>query len=814
MSAAAWVRVVLSGPVEGPYTYAVPPELAEGVPGGIRAGHALLVPLGPRQVTGWVVEVLDAPDVPEDRVRPVARVLDREPVIDGAQFEFLRWVARYTLATLGEMLATALPAATKARMRRVWLPAPAASAALEAGDLPEPRLGVLREVVRHPGLTREGVQRRLAGEATPLQVGTALRRLAQDELVQGANREVGPGRDRVTRVRLSGTGAEALPGARMRSVVARLADAGGEMDLPDLLDLEGQPARDTVTRLAGRGVVVLDDVERADPVETGDLGGAPPDPLPPTPAQQAALEALASASRGTFLLYGVTGSGKTEVYLQAAARVIEAGRQVLVLVPEIGLTPQLVGRVRARFGDRVAVLHSGLTGRERLRGWRRVRRGEARVVVGARSALFAPFRDLGLIVVDEEHDDSYKQEDGVRYHARDMAVVRGTLAGCPVVLGTATPSTESLLNATEGRYRLLRLAERVHGRPPPPIEVVDLWQEPRDADGRTPLVTGVLVEALTDVLSAGGQAIILHNRRGWATVVRCTGCDARYTCPSCGISLVLHRRQGRLLCHYCGFQTPFREDCPTCGSPLEALGEGDERLEEILRGRFPWAPVARMDADTTAARGAHGRILEAFRRGETRILVGTQVVAKGHDFPDVALAAAVGIDHVLTMPDFRSAERTCALLTQLAGRAGRGAAPGRVLVQTFHPDHFVFHGIHDLDTFHAHEAIQRRTLGYPPFTRLVLVRVESTDRDAAHGVAKEIAAGLRAARPEGRVVDVLGPVPAPLARLMGRWRYQVVLRGWRLGPFRAWLDPRAAWIREHARSGVRIALDVDPRSLM
>jgi primosomal protein N' (replication factor Y) len=443
-----------------------------------------------------------------------------------------------------------------------------------------------------------------------------------------------------------------------------------------------------------------------------------------------------------------------------------------------------------------------------------VRRGEARVVVGARSALFAPFRDLGLIVVDEEHDDSYKQDDGVRYHARDMAVVRGTLAGCPVVLGTATPSTESLQNCADGRYRMLRLTERVHGRPPPPVEVVNLWQQPRDADGRPPLLTAPLVEALTDTLSAGGQAIILHNRRGWATVVRCTGCDARYTCPSCGISLVLHRRQGRMLCHYCGFQTPYREECPTCGSPVEALGEGDEQLEDALRARFPWAPLARMDADTTAARGAHGRILETFRRGDTRILVGTQVVAKGHDFPGVSLAAAVGIDHVLTLPDFRSAERTCALLTQLAGRAGRGSATGRVLVQTFHPDHFVFRGIHDLDAFHAAEATQRRTLGYPPFTRLVLVRVESTDRGAAHEVARELATGLRDARPEGRLVDVLGPVPAPLARLMGRWRYQVVLRGWRVGPFRAWLDPRVDWIRDRARTGVRIAIDVDPRSLM
>jgi len=566
------------------------------------------------------------------------------------------------------------------------------------------------------------------------------------------------------------------------------------------------------------GVLELSEQERLDPVQAGELGGASATPLPPTPPQQRVLEALAQAERGSFLLHGVTGSGKTEVYLQAAARVLQRQRQVLVLVPEIGLTPQLVGRFRARFGDEVAVLHSGLTGRQRLRNWRRIRRGRASVAVGARSALFAPFRDLGLVVVDEEHDHSYKQEDGVRYNARDLAVVRAHLAGCPVLLGSATPSTETLQNAMDGRYQLQQLPKRISSRRPPAVELVDLNQEPREAGGRVPLLSQHLLEALEDTLRGEGKAILLHNRRGYATVVQCPDCGGRYTCPSCDISLVLHKRMGRLICHYCGFTRRMSPHCPskTCEGEVEVLGQGAEQLEELLTRRFPWVPVSRMDADTTASRGAHERILEAFRTGETRLLVGTQVVAKGHDFPDVQLAAAVGIDNVLTLPDFRSAERTWALVTQLAGRAGRAEQPGRVVLQTHHPEHFVFRTLDDPQAFHAREARQRQLLGYPPFTRLVLVRVESVQRVEALELAGNIARQLRGERPPGRVVDVLGPAPAPLERLVGRWRFQVVLRGWTTGPFRSWLDPRAKTIRSMARrrKGVRITLDVDPRSLL
>ena len=815
-------RVAVAAPLPEPLTYAVPSSL-EGAPDGfeLAAGHAVLVPLGARVVSGWVVALLDEPDLPEEQLKPIARLLDPQPVFGEEQLRFLRWAARYYLAPLGEMLATAMPSGAKASARRVLEPTAAAADALVAGGLPEPRAGVLREVIQHPGGTAGVYQRRLAQELDAPAVRAALDHLRKDGLLKATYRETSTPRDRVPEVRLridAGDLSVHAPraGARQRGVVARLAEAGGAMDLPDLLRLEGTYARDALRALQAVGVIALTRRERSDPVVLGELGGAPVAPLPPTPDQQAVLDAIETGGPGTLLLHGVTGSGKTEVYLQAAARVLQRGLQVLVLVPEIGLTPQLVGRFRARFGDQVAVIHSGLTGVQRLRSWRRIRSGQARVAVGARSALFAPFQALGLVVVDEEHDDSYKQDDGVRYHARDLAVVRGQLAGCPVVLGSATPAAETLHNAVQGRYRLAHLHRRVSPRPPPAVELVDLNTIRRNADGRVPLLSDPLVDALERTLSGGGKAILLHNRRGYATIVQCPECGGRYTCPSCDISMVLHKRRGQLTCHYCGLTRPFTERCPTCGGAVEILGEGAEQLEEALERRFPWAPVVRMDADTTASRGAHHRILETFRSGQARLLVGTQVVAKGHDFPDVQLAAAVNIDMVLGLPDFRSTERTWALVTQLAGRAGRAELPGRVLIQTHHADHFVFQTLDDPEAFLAREGKLRHVLGYPPFTRLVLVRLEGVERNAVRDAAQTLARDLRHDRPPGRVVDVLGPAPSPLARLVGRWRFQLILRGWETGPFRRWLDEKALLLQAiSARSrGVRVTVDVDPRSVL
>ncbi len=809
-----YAEIAIALPVLPLFTYAVPSGMT------LQVGHAVLVPFGARKVTGYVI----TPEATTERegIRPIERLLDPAPVLSPQQLTFCRWVADYYLSGLGEVIAMSLPSTYRRRTRRVFVPSDSGISRLADQHLTEgPTTTLLREVVARPGRSRSSLVRRVHGELDEAEAGRALDALVRARLVVTEDREVGGAAGRIRTVTLTPQASEAtqLGGARMRGVLARLTEAGGPLDLAELISLEGEGARSAVGRLVQRGLVTTGTREDRTAAASPGLEESSVEPPPPNPTQQAALDALAAAETGTFLLHGVTGSGKTEVYLQAAARTLASDRQVLVLVPEIALTPLLTGRFRARFGERVAVLHSGLTPVERLREWRRIRAGDATVAVGARSALFAPFRDLGLIVVDEEHDDSYKQDDGVRYNARDMAVVRGHLAGCPVVLGSATPSVETWSNAQNERYGLLRLPTRATPRAVPRVELLDMrGQSPRD-----PLAPE-LTSALRDTFRGGGKAIVLYNRRGYAPVVECPSCGGHYECPSCGVGMVYHRKRGRLICHYCAFYRQFQKDCPSCGDELQVLGHGTERVEEALSAAFPDVGVVRMDADTTSGRGAHLRILESFRSGEAQLLVGTQVVAKGHDFPDVRVAAVVGVDHILMLPDFRSAERTYSLVTQLAGRAGRGERPGRVLVQTRQADHFVFRllaaaqqleGTDALDAFYREETRQRRLLWYPPYARLVMLRVEGSDRRATHARAVELAQLLRrAAAPERRVIDVLGPVAAPLARLVGRWRFQLVLRGREPRRFRAWLKENRAGLTKRGRGGVRVIVDVDPRSLL
>ncbi|MFT5681052.1 MAG: primosomal protein N' (replication factor Y) [Myxococcota bacterium] len=807
----SFVRIAVSLPVDGLYTYKVPEGLE------LEIGHTVSVPFGRQKVSGYVVELLDESDYP--KAKKVDRLIDVMPAFDHNQLTFFKWISRYYLAGLGEVIATALPVAYRQKARRVHIATEEGVEAL-AGDAVEagPRSTVLREIVSRPGRTRRGLTRMLHNELTTDEVGSAIDALIRAGLICLEEREFGGPASQITTISLvmDRDKIPSLRGKRQKGVLAMLLAADGDIDLPTILEKEGPNARSAVVRLEEMGILkrgTREDRRAAAPQEMPGRKQA----FAPNAEQAAALHAIRAATQETFLLHGVTGSGKTEVYLQAAASIIQAGKQVLILVPEIALTPLLTGRVRARFGDRVAVLHSGMTSTERLREWRRIRAGECTIAVGARSALFAPFQRLGLIVVDEEHDDSYKQDEGVRYHARDLAVLRGRLGPCPVILGSATPSLESWHNAASGRYVMLRMRKRATPRPVPDIELIDTRGRP----ARQAIAPEVRA-AIAEVISAGSKAIVLYNRRGYAPVVECPGCGAHYDCPSCGVNLVYHRNRNRLNCHYCGFHRDFVRDCPACGTGFEVIGHGTERVEEELKEQFPGVGILRMDADTTSSRGSHFKILEAFRTGAAQLLVGTQLVAKGHDFPNVQLAAVVGIDHILMLPDFRSAERTYALATQLAGRAGRGEIAGRVLVQTRHPDHFVFRLLSGefnkkvadpAMVFYAQEVRQRRILRYPPFSRLVLVRIEGADREQTQERAGKLARDLRVAAENARV-DLLGPVLAPLSRLVGRWRYQLILRGHDVAALRTWLDENRSTLRSAGRGRVRVTLDVDPRSLL
>ncbi len=590
-----------------------------------------------------------------------------------------------------------------------------------------------------------------------------------------------PGPEPLTRLARRVPGADPASLSPRAAAQRRILEALPADGAPLAVGRLGRAGRRALPALVRRGLVEIVAEARAAGGGSDDgAGGAAETPPTPTPAQAAVLErllpAVAAGGFAPFLLFGATGSGKTEVYLRAAASALEAGRGVLYLVPEIGLTPLLVSRLVRRFPGEVAVLHSALGARERRGAWEEVRAGRRRVVVGARSAVFAPVPRLGLVVVDEEHDGSYKQDERPRYHARDLAVVRARDEKAVLVLGSATPSLDSFHHARTGRYALLRLGGRVEARPLPAVRVVDMRREFRETAAVLPL-SRALTEALRACIERGEQALVLRNRRGWAAALLCPGCGARVTCPRCSLSLTWHRGARRLRCHMCGIERGRPEACPACGSEgLRELGEGTERIEDELAQALPGARIERMDRDTVRRRGAHERLLRRFERGEVDVLVGTQMIAKGHDFPRVTLVGVLSADHALGLPDFRAAERTFQLLTQMAGRAGRGELEGEVVIQAFDPSHPVLReaAAHDYEAFYEREMGYRRSMRYPPLSALVQVIVTDADSTRARGWAELLVAALRE-QGDPRLL-LTGPGPAPIERIRGLHREQVLVR--------------------------------------
>ncbi len=577
-------------------------------------------------------------------------------------------------------------------------------------------------------------------------------------------------------------------------------------------------APDVVRRAVTTGLVrVMDEVDERDPFASAEGGWATETPTRAdralTDEQQKAFVTLAEAADArvfrTVLLHGVTGSGKTEVYLRLARHVISQHRRVLVLVPEIALTPALAGVFRGAFGERVAVQHSGLSAGERHDQWHRIRRGAIDIVVGTRSAVFAPLESIGLIVVDEEHEGSYKQDETPRYHGRDVAVVRGRMSRALVVLGSATPSMESALNAEAGRYTLVQMTRRVMDRPLATVRLVDMRKQIA-VTGAEAALSEPLVEAMGRRLAQGEQSLILLNRRGFATVVFCRECGASLECPHCSVTLTFHRAARRVRCHYCNYSTHVPKACGECGGAfLEHSGVGTERLEAEVRERFPAARVARVDRDTIRRRGAITRVLSAVARGDIDILVGTQMIAKGHDFPAVTLVGVVAADVGLGLADFRASERTFQLLTQVVGRAGRGDIAGEAIVQTLYPEHYsVQSAAHqDYATFYAREMEFRRVMAYPPSLAMVNIVVKHRSLDQAMADAADLVARVRERRVAMRI---LGPAPAALARVKDEYRAQFFLKGAQRRPMR---EALLAALAERPDLRKRTIVDVDPVSV-
>lgn len=579
-------------------------------------------------------------------------------------------------------------------------------------------------------------------------------------------------------------------------------------------------AKDSLKKLAAKGLVRVEAEELVPGVREG-LEHSRPAAL--TPEQALAVgeltQALAQGGFRPYLLHGVTGSGKTEVYLRVVERALELGRGALVLVPEIALTPQLVGRFRSRFGANVAVLHSALKDRERLLAWQQLRAGQLRIAVGVRSAIFAPVENLGVVVVDEEHDPSFKQEEKLRYHARDLAVVRAKHAGALVVLGSATPSLETLENARKGRYQKLTLSARVDDRPMPEVRLVDLRLErPRGPamEHEPPILSAPLLAAMQEVLDKGQQVILFLNRRGHSTFLLCEVCGKSVRCENCDVCLTHHLSSRRVQCHYCGAGGAVPEVCGDCGGKLLRLGVGTEKVEAEVAERFPRSRVARLDRDAATNAEKLTELLASFARREIDVLVGTQMVAKGHDFPGVTLVCVVVADTSLAIPDFRAAERTFHLLTQVGGRAGRGKDPGRVLVQTYNPESEPVLRVlgHDFDGFANRELDRRRALAYPPYSRMAAIRVEGSDPAKTASVARMLGDRMAARLPPARVgVRLLGPAPAPIARIKGKTRWQLLLKGPTHVALEGPLAAAEAALVEIPAT-VKVVIDVDPGAML
>lgn len=646
------------------------------------------------------------------------------------------------------------------------------------------------------------------GEALAAALPAALKREGGRRTIRFARAASGVGATEVSEVE------ERWP--KQHRLLRTLVDAGEALELRDLLrrlNIGESPVR----TLERRGWI---EVYRAPaPVGTASTDGADrPRPERLTAEQERAVDAMLLALRGgvtrPFLLQGVTSSGKTEVYLRVIEHALEAGRGAIVVVPEIALTPQTVGWFRARFGE-VAVLHSRLTDAQRHDAWRRIHAGELRVVVGARSALFAPVQALGVVVVDEEHEPSFKQASVPRYHAREVAAKRAELTGAVCVLGSATPCLESWDRARRGLYTHVRLDQRVGGGAMPPVEVVDMGGEP-GVKGRPPLFSRLLNERLQETLERGEQSILFQNRRGYHPVIWCRDCKLPVRCPRCDVGLTWHRRIERLVCHSCCEERPVPTECPGCTSPrIIALGAGSEQVESYLSAHYPSARVRRMDSDTMLRREDYEETLEAFRRGEVDVLVGTQMIAKGLDFPRVTLVGIVDADSSLHLPDFRGAERTFQLVAQVAGRAGRGDLPGRIVVQTHAPEQpaVKLAARHDYDAFAVHECDAREELAYPPHGRLIRVLVEHESPARCEEESGRLAEALRTEL-EGTGVSVLGPAPAPFERLRDRHRWNLLVKA-RLADEAPFAHAREVLRRLAAERGrVRVVVDVDPISML
>lgn len=805
--------MALPVPVTGTFDYKVPPDLCRAA----RVGCRVLVPFHRRKVTGYIMEILS--QTSDRDLKEVADILDAEPVFPPKMVPFFQWIADYYVHPVGMVIRTSLP---ESYVKTAAL-TEAGTAVLNAGNLFSSDASRMLSWIRdHPDTPLQWPLKTLY----PLQEKGWIRiqtRVRQRDISNPyALKFIRPRQGLDLKTVL------ANPGRRKarneEAFLTEVFDAGTV--LLSEIRVRFQNGAYLVDKWVKKNVL---EVQRI-PVHRNPGGLAAPPPAPPPELHARQREALNQIRRqlneggfSSMLLYGVTGSGKTEVYYQAVKHAVESGRQALLMAPEISLTVYLEALFRSRLGDRVAVYHSGLTRKERRYEWMRMIRGDVDLVIGARSSLFAPLPRLGLIIVDEEHDAAYVQEAArgkPHYHARDAAVVRARMEKALIILGSGTPSVQSYHNSVTGRYRLIAMPERVENRPLPHVEIVDMKEE-LDGLGRRQMLSSRLVTALDRHLAEENQAILFLNRRGFHRLYLCRTCGRAVSCPNCDVALTFHLNENRLICHYCGFSCGTEVRCAGCGQRrFKACGFGTEKLEQEVRTLFPRARISRIDADSARGKGEAARILGAFGRRETDILVGTQMIAKGHDFPRVTLVGVVSADLSLSFPDFRAGERTFQLLSQVAGRAGRGKWKGQVIIQTYNPDHYAVRSAmsHDYQSFFKKEEELRKALWYPPFCSLACIRLQGNSKKQTEAAARRLSSDLQHILKRwprrGREIQVLGPVEAPIARIKGKVRWQFLVKSRSpalLRHFIAEIRRATIWLRSE---GVYLISDVDPYDML
>lgn len=813
-----YVETALPLPIRKNFTYRISAEKADGLLPGTR----LLVPFGKRTLTGYLVathkNIEHERGLDPTAIKDVIDVMDERPLINAEIFDLAEWSADYYATSLGEMLKASLPAGINVGIENEYQ-------ATDAGQEKQSSMrsglkkDVLAAIIEQPGATLK----KLARTFRSTSLKRVLKELEKDGSISSERRQdnayVKPKRRKAVRlISMIPQDANKKPLSEAHQTILKtLADVGGEMLFAELLSSANAGAS-PITTLAKRGCieVFIQEVLR-DPLAV--IPQAAAEDLVLNADQTAVLneilKGLASETYQGFLLHGVTGSGKTEVYIRAMKNALHAGRSSMMLVPEIALTPIFSQRLRSVFGNDVAILHSNLSPGERFDEWRRISSGDARIAIGTRSAIFAPLQNIGLIIIDEEHDASYRQHEAPFYNARDLAVVRANRSGAVVVLGSATPSLETYHNAKSGKYTYLRLEKRIGDRPLAKAELIDMRAVFKKA-GKDVVFSPMLLDAIRETHQKGEQSIILLNRRGFSAFVLCRSCGESLRCKNCDISMTHHKNDKRLTCHYCGHNVPVPTQCPFCKSEfLYFIGQGTEKLEEILAKIFPEMKIVRVDRDTMSRKGEMSKTLFAFDRGEIDMLVGTQMLAKGHDFHNVTLVGVVSVDTGLGLPDFRAAERTFQLLTQVAGRAGRGQLAGSVLIQTYYPDHYAlrFAAEQDYEGFYAEEIRFRQALSYPPFVVVASLMIKHKDKTYAMRTAEILRRSLDNFN-SSRQVRILGPAQASIGRLKNEYRIQILLKSDSRKALRTIIDSALEQSEPLGADRRIIQIEIDPIDLL